>query len=188
MPRVSSAAEGARMKFRKLLGALGLLVLLPTRARAQDIKPMEDHPEAHYFDFWEGTWNQIIDGKVDATRTMFRVRRSVHPAAFEEEWRQVIDPKTTLRAAAIRAWDKTAQRWMYVWVSENGLFQVWEGRKFGKDWYIVRPFDISGDKYLSRQAWIPNGPDRLIRVSERSNDEGRTWLLRFREEYQRASP
>ena len=64
---------------------------------------------------------------------------------------------------------------MYVWVSENGLFQVWEGRKIGKDWYIVRPFDISGDKYLSRQAWIPNGPDRLIRVSERSNDEGRTW-------------
>ena len=30
-------------------------------ARAPDIKPMGDHPEAHDFDFWEGTWNQVME-------------------------------------------------------------------------------------------------------------------------------
>jgi hypothetical protein len=153
--------------------------------QAQDVQPLDDHPSSHYFDFWEGTWHQVVDGHADSNRTTFQVHRGVHRAAFIENWHLVIDSETSSQASALRAWDKTAQRWMYTWVSDNGLFQVWEGRQLGSDWCFYREFDVQGDRYLSRQAWIPAGPDRLIRISERSNDGGRTWLVRFREEYRR---
>jgi catechol 2,3-dioxygenase-like lactoylglutathione lyase family enzyme len=76
---------------------------------------------------------------------------------------------------------------MYTWVSDNGLYQVWEGRKADGNWFIYRPFDINGDNYLSRQAWIPEGPNRLMRISEKSYDDGKTWQLRFKEHFERAN-
>lgn len=152
---------------------------------AQDSGALGDDPAMHYYDFWEGTWHQVIDGEADTTGTVFHVERDVHPAAFIERWRLVIDSTTTLHATALRAWDKTTRRWMYTWISDNGLYQVWEGRRVGDHWYIYRQFDVQGDRFLSRQAWIPDGPNRLVRISERSDDGGRTWQTRFREEYVR---
>jgi hypothetical protein len=166
-----------------LLGILTTAVAIPVRA--QDTRALGDDPAMRYYDFWEGTWHQLVGGRVDTTRTAFYVRRDVHPAAFVERWRLVIDSTTTLHATALRAWDKTTRRWMYTWISDNGLYQVWEGRQVGAHWYIYREFDVQGDRYLSRQAWIPNGPNRLVRTSERSDDGGRTWQTRFREEYER---
>jgi hypothetical protein len=157
-----------------------------TFAFGQDLKPLSENAETRYFDFWPGTWYRVVDGKMDTTSTRFKVSCSVHAAAYEEEWRTVIDSTTTLYATALRAWDKTNVRWMYTWVSDNGLFQVWEGRKVNDDWYIYRPFDINGDKYFSRQAWIPDGPNRLMRISEKSYDNGKTWQLRFKEYFERA--
>jgi hypothetical protein len=152
---------------------------------AQDTRPLVDEPELHYFDFWAGTWHRVVAGRVDTAATRFVVTPGVHPGAWEETWRQRLDSATVLHARAFRVWDKTTRLWMYVWVSDNGLFQVWEGRKVGADWYFYREFDIQGDRYLSRQAWLPAGPGQLVRISERSSDTGGTWQLRFREEYQR---
>jgi hypothetical protein len=88
---------------------------------------------------------------------------------------------------AIRAWDQVTNRWMFVWVSDNALFQVWEGRKYGDRWYIVREFDVGGRRFLSRQAWWRESPDRVARVLERSFDEGKTWEVRYRDDYARVS-
>jgi catechol 2,3-dioxygenase-like lactoylglutathione lyase family enzyme len=162
-----------------------LCIGLSTPGFGQDTKPLSENVETRYYDFWPGTWYRVVNGKMDTTSTCFKVARSVHPAAFEEKWRMVIDSTTTVRATALRAWDKTSARWMYTWVSDNGLHQVWEGRKVDGNWYIYRPFDINGDKYLSRQAWIPEGPKQLMRISEKSYDDGKTWQLRFKEYFAR---
>jgi hypothetical protein len=149
--------------------------------KAQDTKPFVPEGEAKYYDFWEGTWHKVINDKADTTSTRFIVTRNIHGAAWYEEWRMPIDSATTLRATALRAWDKTNNRWMYTWVSDNGLYQVWEGRKINNDWYIYKNFDINGDKYLSRQGWIPVEKNKLMRISEKSYDDGKTWQLRFKE-------
>ena len=138
-----------------------------------------------YYDFWPGTWARIVNGRPDTKASSFTVKRGVHPAAFEEEWRLVSDTGTVSLSRAIRAWDQVGKRWMFVWVSDNALFQVWEGQKVGDRWYIVREFEIDGKRFLSRQAWWPESHDRVIRVSERSVDGGATWQPRFREEYGR---
>lgn len=167
--------------------ALALLALAAAAPlAAQTTAPFADTPEAHYFDFWPGTWVEVVDGVPDTSATRFVVRRSVHPAAFEERWRLVFDGRA-LHATALRAWDRTAERWMFTWVSDNGLYQVWEGRKFGDDWYIIREFEVDGERFLSRQAWIPRGEDELVRVMERSFDDGGTWEPRSRTVFRRVS-
>jgi len=173
-------------RFWTVLAMLLIVFDLAVLAFGQDSKPLIENAETHYYDFWPGAWYRVVDGKMDTSSTRFIVTRSVHPAAYKEEWRMVIDSTTTVYATALRAWDKTNSRWMYTWVSDNALYQVWEGRKVNNDWYIYRPFDISGDKYLSRQAWIPEGPNRLMRISEKSYDDGKTWQLRFKEYFERA--
>lgn len=157
--------------------------LLPVTA--QDTDAFIPEGDATYYDFWEGSWYLEVDGEPDTSASRFTVRKTVHPAGWYEDWYMVIDSTTTWTAEAIRAWDKTQERWMYTWISDNGLFQVWEGRKTGDDWHIYKHFDINGDKYLSRQGWIPGSPDRVMRISEKSYDEGKSWELRFREYYVR---
>lgn len=170
------------------LATLFLATLLGSVVAAQDTHPLVDERELHYFDFWSGTWNRVIDGRVDTSATRFVVTRGLHAGAWEERWRQRLDSTTVLHARAFRTWDKTTRRWTYVWVSDNGLFQVWEGRKVGIHWYFYREFDVQGDRYLSRQAWLPAEPGRLVRISERSSDGGGSWQLRFREDYRRMPP
>lgn len=167
-----------------LIALASLALGLPT-ARAQNTRPLEADPGSRYYDFWPGTWFQVVNGAVDTTRTAFRVEVDVHRAAFVERWRLVIPPADTLHATALRAWDVTEDRWMYTWISDGGLHQVWDGRRVGNDWYLYREFDTPDGPVLSRQAWIPRGPGRLERISEHSVDGGETWQLRFREEYRR---
>lgn len=184
----------------RLLLTAGLLLVLPMSAQEAHVQdppetnvsspegsPADRPSDSRYYDFWPGTWYRIVDGVVDTTSTRFRVVRGVHRAAFEESWRLVIDSETTITARAFRAWDSASERWRYVWLSDAGQFQVWEGRKVGDHWYMYREFEIEGRRVLSRQAWIPIAHGRLERISEHSSDDGRTWQRRFREEYARVS-
>ncbi|NNM34421.1 MAG: hypothetical protein HKO53_15190 [Gemmatimonadetes bacterium] len=167
------------------LCALALLWQTPA-AQAQTDAAMIESEDTHYYDFWPGTWVEVIDGRADTLATTFTVRRSVHPAAYEESWRQVYDGGS-YQSTALRAWDQVAGRWMFTWVSDNALFQVWEGQKIGEDWYIVKEFEIDGAVILSRQAWIPEGEHRLTRILERSTDGGHTWTTRYRGTFVRVS-
>lgn len=164
----------------------GFLLLAVSRSPvALEPDPPGPSTDQNYFDFWVGTWYRVIGGRIDTTSPRFQVERGVHRTAFEESWRLVIDSVTTLNAGAFRAWDQTMQRWRYVWISSDGRFQVWDGRKVGDDWYIYREFEVEGSRFLSRQAWLPVEPGRVVRVTERSKDGDRSWQLRFREEYVR---
>jgi hypothetical protein len=165
------------MKRALVLMAAGAIVV-PAHGQATAVV------DARYYDFFPGTWYELRDGVRDSIAT-FTIRRGVHAAAFEEEWRLVIDSGRVSRSTGLRAWDQGSGKWMFVWVSDLGHFQVWDGVKVGADWYIQRLFEQGGRRFLSRQAWIPDGPDRLVRVMERSFDDGRTWQPRSRVTYQR---
>jgi hypothetical protein len=171
-----------------LILAISILATFAPVGLSQTTAPPPPSPEMRYYDFWPGTWFKVVDGRVDKKASSFRIKRSIHAAAFEEEWRQVDDQGNVLVSRAIRAWDQVNKRWMFAWISDNSLFQVWEGRKYGDRWYIVREFEVGGKRFLSRQAWWSGGKGRVVRISERSFDEGATWELRFREEYERVSP
>ncbi len=166
----------------------GLLILVfPTACLAQNRLPDTSNKDTDYFDFWPGTWYMEVDGKMDTTATKFVVEQGVNEWTYEETWVLVYPESNSIyKARGIRGWSPTTQSWPYIWMGESGFFQQWEGRKVDGHWYIYKHFNINGDKYLSRQAWIPesNGT-RLMRISEKSYDEGKTWELRFKEYYQK---
>lgn len=151
-----------------------LLFLLVRLSLSQDTNVLTLTDDAHYFDFWKGKWClQRDDGSVDTT-FYFNVKESVNAAAYEEEWQFGPDQKSI----ALRAWDKTNNKWGFVWVSANGLFQVWDSRKVDGNWYIYRQFTINGETYMSRQSFILQPDGTVIRKSEKSTDE-KIWELRF---------
>ena len=161
---------------------LVLTVVIQSLAFSQDVKPLELNSETGYFDFLEGEWYREQDGKTDLTPA-FRIVKGIHPAHWNEEWFGSRDSTLKISATGLRVWDKVNNKWRFVWVSDNGLFQNWEGKKIGNDWYFYHFFDVGGDKYLSRQGWLPAGENKFTRISEKSYDDGRTWQLRFKISY-----
>ena len=160
---------------KNVIIAIGFLCLSECLS-AQDTEPFVANAETDYFNFWEGNWYGMkADSTIDST-VFFKVRRSVHPASFIEEWQLGNGTK----AIALRAWDKTAKKWGFVWISENGLYQVWDSKKVDGHWYIYKQFTIKGDTYLSRQGFIPQTDGTVLRISEKTYDE-KKWELRFQQ-------
>ncbi|HUQ79787.1 MAG TPA: hypothetical protein VM076_01545 [Gemmatimonadaceae bacterium] len=133
----------------------------------------------YYAAFWPGAWYALKDGARDSIPT-FVVRPGPNPAAFEEEWR-LGDGAQRARSVGLRAWDQASSKGSFLWVSDQGHAQVWDAVKVGEAWYIQRPFDQGGQKFLSRQTWIPSADGSTVDwLSERSLDEGKTWAVRYR--------
>jgi len=170
------------LSLSRLGGALLIALFGAAPALGQDLRGIPDSPAQRDFDYWIGTWYRETDGQVD-TAHAFLVSR-LPSGAILEQWRARPD-SVRMIASAIRSFDKAWNRWMYVWTSTDGHCQVWEGRRVDGRWYIYREFEIAGDRYLSRQAWLSESADRLVRISEKSYDGGVTWQLRFRESYVR---
>lgn len=158
---------------KKLIGVL-IFQFVTFFSFAQDQKPLVLTEDASYYNFWEGTWFGLNnDNTLDST-LRFIVTRSVNASAFEEKWQFAKGSESF----ALRAWDKTNNRWGFVWISDNGLYQVWDTRKVNGHWYIYKEFTINGDTYLSRQGFLLQPDGTVLRVSEKTYDE-KTWELRF---------
>lgn len=153
-----------------------ILLMLSFSALCQDQYALVLTDDAKYFNFWEGTWYLVKDDQSVDTTFYFKVKQSVHPAAFVEEWKFGAGSVSV----ALRAWDKTNAKWGFVWVSGNGLYQVWDTRKVDGHWYIYKEFNVNGDKYLSRQSFKLQPDGTVLRLSEKSYDD-KTWEVRFKQ-------
>jgi hypothetical protein len=134
-----------------------------------------------YYDSWVGEWYKEVDGKLN-TKPDFVVKRGLYHSSFEEYW---VGSGGSDFSMAWRAWDKRTQKWDFAWMSTEGLFQIWEGKKIDGVWYMYNKFIINGAEVLSRQAFMPQDERTIIRTSEHSSDNGNTWKLRFKETYKK---
>jgi len=157
----------------KSLFLIFIILAIVADAIGQDQNPLALTEDARYFDFWEGKWIGLHDNNTLDSTVSFEVVRSVNPASFEEKWQL-----GNSRSAAIRAWDKSNSKWGFVWISDNGLFQIWDTRKVDGHWYIYKQFNVNGDVYLSRQGFLLQPDGTVVRVSEKSYDE-KKWEVRF---------
>lgn len=149
---------------------------------AQDTKPFIPEGDATYFDFWVGTWYEIKNDNTLDSNSYFKVVRTVNPSCLLEEWHF----SNGMKSIALRSWDKTNNKWGFVWASDNGLYQVWDTRKIDGNWYIYKQFNINNDSYLSRQGFIPQPDGTVLRVSEKTYDE-KKWELRFKQRLKRVN-
>ncbi|MDT7831675.1 hypothetical protein RQM59_04745 [Flavobacteriaceae bacterium S356] len=132
-----------------------------------------------YYKDWVGEWYKEVNDTLEKLPS-FIVTQGLYKESFEEVW---IGAGGSF-SKAWRAWDGRTQQWGFAWISVDGLFQTWEGKKVNEIWYMYKTFVLdNGKKVLSRQAFIPSGKGVLIRTSEHSTDQGKTWTLRFKEKY-----
>lgn len=167
-----------------MLPAIALLLCFATELHGQR-QPSSDSVDVHYYDRWPGHWHRIVGDRVDSLPT-FEVTRGPGNS-FLERWYLTVDGKRA-SSAGLRSWDTATRTWRLVWVADPDLFQIWDGIREADGWYIIRKFGDGADAFLSRQAWIPQGANRMLRTIERSTDAGKTWTTRYRDEFQRVSP
>ncbi|MBA4849221.1 hypothetical protein [Emticicia sp. BO119] len=153
-----------------------LACLFVNTGTGQDTKTFVPEGDARYFDFWPGKWYVQNEDKTIDSLSFFNVKKGVHEASFVEEWYF----KNIGKSIAIRTWDKTNNKWGFVWASENGLYQVWNSKKIGDNWFIYNQFTVNGETYLSRQGFIPQKDGTVLRISEKSIDEIH-WETRFKQ-------
>ena len=162
------------MKTTKYLTLL-IGIVLAQICSAQSNAPLAD---STYYESWVGEWYKEVDGVLSNEPT-FVVKRALYHSSFEEYWMGAGGNFSM----AWRAWDTRTQKWDFSWMSTDGLFQLWEGKKVNGIWYMYKVFIINDQEVLSRQAFIPQNKTTLIRTSEHSKDNGKIWVLRFKEKY-----
>jgi hypothetical protein len=171
------------MKF--LISLLVLQLFVADALPGQQPPTPTDSSDRRYYDGWPGVWHRIQGDRVDSLPT-FQVRRGPGNS-FVEDWFLTIDGQRT-RSLGLRSWDPASASWRLVWVADPDHFQIWDGIKHGDGWYTIRKFGDGAVGFLSRQAWIPQGPDRFMRTLERSTDGGVTWTIRSRDYFRRVRP
>lgn len=158
------------------------LILLFQSSRVLGQSVASDSADLRYYDRWPGTWYRVTGDVVDSLPT-FEVKRGPGNS-FLESWYLTIDGRRT-PSFGLRAWDAETRSWRLVWVADPELYQIWDGLKLTDGWYIMRRFGAGERAFLSRQAWIPQSSDRMLRTVERSTDGGKTWTVRYRDVFQR---
>ena len=135
--------------------------------------------DADYYKYWIGEWYEVVDGKTNVLPS-FVVGEALYAGSFEETW----IGKGGNFGKAWRAWDSRTKKWDFAWMSTDGLFQLWEGKKENGVWYMYKYFTLDdGEEILSRQAFRITDKNSMTRTSEHSRDDGKTWKMRFKEIY-----
>lgn len=156
-----------------------LFILLIAANLTQTGLAQNTENDKEYYKNWIGLWYKQIDNKT-AYSPSFVVQQGLYKGSFEEVWMGAGGDFSK----AWRAWDQRTKKWGFAWMSSDGLFQTWQGKKVNGIWYIYKTFTLNnGESVLSRQAFIPKGSATIIRTSEHSRDNGKTWVLRFKEKY-----
>lgn len=154
-----------------------IVLLIPQLSFGQNIT-MND---SLYYDSWIGEWYRVENDTLQ-NRPSFVVKRGLYHSSYQEFW---MGPGGNF-STAWRAWDSRTRKWDFAWMSTDGLFQIWEGRKVEGIWYIYKTFILdNGEEVLSRQAFMMENDKLMIRTGEHSSDSGKTWRLRFREVYKK---
>lgn len=143
---------------------------------SQDTNPFEPTDDSKYYNYWIGKWYVQNDDQGIDSLSYFTIKQGVHEASFVEEW----NFNKVGKSMAMRTWDKSNNKWGFVWVSENGLYQVWDSKKVDDKWYIYKWFTLNGETYLSRQGFFLQPDGTVLRISEKSLDEIK-WELRFKQ-------
>lgn len=170
-----------------LLGLCWLPALAQTPAPPNQLKrPCLDSAEARQFDFWVGEWDVYDPGGNKAGVNV--IERFADGCGVLENW-------TGTRSGtgkSVNFYDPRAGKWFQYWIGTDGNPQRYSGEyRDGALRFAGEPSTRNGKRFVSRLTFFSLDANTVRQLSERSEDDGKTWSVGYDFKYVRrnaASP
>jgi len=145
--------------------------------------PCKYRPESRAFDFWVGDWDVHDNLHGQGLAGHSHVERIVGDCVIFENWTGLGGGS----GKSFNAYNVETGAWQQNWMDESGDVSNFEGGHVenGVLSFVAHKVDATGHRFLSRLTFFDLGPDEVRQFGEQSNDDGKTWAVRYDFDYRR---
>ena len=131
----------------------------------------------HEFDFWLGDW-ELTWGENDHGTN--RIERIMDGAAIQEKFEG-----DGYKGMSVSVFSKEDNRWHQTWVDSSGSYLDFTGKFSDGKMILARDGIVEGKAVKQRMVWYDITGNNFQWSWERSEDEGITWHVIWKIQYQR---
>ena len=137
-------------------------------------------PPEKQLDFWLGEWDVSWDGDQHGRNTITRILDS---RVIQEQFNGA--PSLDFRGMSLSVYSARLGRWRQTWVDSEGNYWDFRGGVQGDEFILDTDDVIDGRPVRLRMVFYNIAREELDWRWERSDDDGRTWQLRWHLHYRR---
>ena len=137
-------------------------------------------PPEEQLDFWLGEWDVSWDGDQHGRNTITRILDS---RVIQEQFDGA--PSLNFRGMSLSTYSARLGRWRQTWVDSEGNYWDFRGGVQGDEFILDTDDVIDGRPVRLRMVFYNIAREELDWRWERSDDDGRTWQLRWHLHYRR---
>lgn len=145
-------------------------------------------PPEQYFDFWIGEWDLTWEDPDGTTGTGFnRIERILNDAVIKENFEAYTGAAAGFVGKSYSVYVSASGKWKQTWVDNSGGYLDFTGEFDGNRRMFVRNgINQQGNSVMQRMIFYDIEPDSFTWDWQISEDNGETWQLRWKINYQRA--
>ena len=135
--------------------------------------PCSTTPEFRQLDFWLGEWDVTSAGHTVATS---KIERIIGDCVILENYTE----PTGYSGKSFNFFDALLGKWRETWVDSTGGVSEFTGEfRNGAMQLSGETHRTDGGKILRKMLLSPAGVDRVRQFSEKSTDDGKTWMTAY---------
>jgi len=138
-------------------------------------------PEFGQFAFWVGEWDARWEGGEGSNSITSILDGCVILENFDSRG----PAQGGLRGMSVSTYNPALGKWQQTWVDNQGGYLDFVGEFKDGRMVLSRQASLGGKEFLQRMVWHDIKPGSFIWDWERSDDGGRTWLVRWQIRYTR---
>jgi len=150
------------------------------QAMSENGKPCVDSPEARQFDFWVGEWDLTWGEDQQGSNSITKLWEG---CAIQEQFDGA--PAMDFQGMSVSTYDAALGQWRQTWVDSEGTYLDLVGEFENGEMVLFNRRTINGIENVFKMRFFNIGLDSLDWTWERSEDQGKTWDLRWQIHYQR---
>ena len=137
--------------------------------------PCATDPERRKFDFWVGEWDVTTAGNTPVGKSSIQIING--GCSVLENW-------TSMRGGtgkSLNSFNPNISKWQQYWVDQSGGVieyrdSEWHGNSLS---YFTRSTQADGKTVIQRLTFTPLTDSTVRQHSERSTDDGKTWVTTY---------
>lgn len=165
---------------------LAYVILCPMPLNAQH--SLEELEPSEYFDFWVGEWNlSWEDPEGNVVKGKNEIIKILDGKVFKENFRALEGQLSGYVGKSWSVYNKRTKEWKQTWVDNQGAYLDFIGKFEGdKRIFFRKTQNKEGEAVLQRMVFYDIDEDSFTWDWEQSSDNGESWELQWRINYERA--